>query len=67
MASSMFVYMQKYMGRLVSEVVLDDTDMILTNVVLTELGGDFAAFNQGGSGGMGTVIVPLVNIVCVIE
>ncbi|MGM7700946.1 hypothetical protein ACSVDE_04415 [Pseudalkalibacillus sp. Hm43] len=66
MASSMFVYMLKYYGQLVSEVILDDTDTVLTNVVLTELGGDYAVFNQGGSGGMGQIIVPLENIVAIV-
>ncbi|MCF6409162.1 hypothetical protein [Pseudalkalibacillus salsuginis] len=68
MASTKLVYMRRLFGRILTEVAVEnsDADLILTNVVLLEVGRDWCLFNQGGSGGLGTIWVPTRNIVGII-
>ncbi|WP_221563889.1 hypothetical protein [Alkalihalobacillus sp. TS-13] len=68
MASTKLVYLRRLLGRTVTEVAVEDSDsdLILTNVVLIEVGRDWCLFNQGGSGGLGNIWIPTRNIVAVI-
>jgi hypothetical protein len=67
MASNLYIYLLGYQGKLVSEVILDDSETVVTNVVITSVNSNYIVVEQNGSGGMGTAIIPLRNIVCIIE
>ncbi|MGA9288822.1 MAG: hypothetical protein WBV93_10805 [Anaerobacillus sp.] len=68
MASSALVKYRSLIGLPLTEVIVlgADGDLILMNVVIQEVGRDFLVLNQAGSGGLGTVIVPLDKIVGII-
>lgn len=68
MASSPLVKFRTLIGVPLTEVIVigADDDLVLMNVVIVEVGRDYAVLNQGGSGGLGTVIVPLDKIVVIV-
>ena len=67
-ASSPLVKYRTLIGVPLTEVIVlgADEDLVLMNVVIVEVGTGYAVLNQGGSGGLGTVIVPLDKIVTIV-
>ncbi|MGP4082423.1 hypothetical protein ACTWQL_21260 [Pseudalkalibacillus sp. R45] len=67
MASTKLVYLRSLIGTPLTEVVIEGNGtMILTNVILIQVGRDWSLFRQGGSGGVGDFWVPNRNIATII-
>ncbi|MCF6136885.1 hypothetical protein [Pseudalkalibacillus berkeleyi] len=66
MASTKLVWLRMHMGMTLTEVVVEASDMIFTNVEIIEAGNDWTVIRQSGSGGLGDVWIPTQNIACII-
>lgn len=68
MASSPIVKFRTLIGVPLTEVIVlgAGEDLVLMNVVIVEVGREYVILNQSGSGGLGTVIVPIDKIVVIL-
>ncbi|TKD71869.1 hypothetical protein [Pseudalkalibacillus hwajinpoensis] len=70
MASKLYVKLREYIGDTFSEIHLISSgpdDLILMNVTILEVSSNFMLVSQPGSGGSGEIMVPLSNVVAIME
>ncbi|WP_261132630.1 hypothetical protein [Bacillus sp. Marseille-Q3570] len=68
MASTVLVFLRTLIGKTVTELVVvdNDADLVLTNVTILDVGNNYTLVSQGGSGGLGEIMLVTQNIVAVI-